>query len=44
MNALNDGDRKFWMNQNFTVLFVWRNTETIIRKAILCTPADVSAL
>lgn len=32
------------MNQNLTVLFVWRSTETIIRKAILCTADDVSTL
>lgn len=36
MNALNDGERKFWMNQNLTVLFVLRRTDTIMRKAMRC--------
>lgn len=34
IKALKEGERKFWMNQNLTVLFVWRITETTMRKAI----------
>jgi hypothetical protein len=29
-----DGERKFWMNQNLTVLFVCRMTETTMRNAM----------
>lgn len=36
MKALNDGERKFWINQNFTRLSVCRRTDTIIRVAIRC--------
>jgi hypothetical protein len=34
MKALKDGERKFWMNQNLTVLLVCRITDTIMRKAM----------
>jgi hypothetical protein len=36
MKALKDGERKFWMNQNLTVLLVCRSTETIMMNAIRC--------
>lgn len=36
MKALKDGERKFWMNQNLTELFVCRKTETTMRSAMRC--------
>lgn len=38
-NALNDGERKFSMNQNLTLLLVCRMTETHMRNAMRCRRA-----